>query len=47
MNATYPLYGKHSTPPLTPESWWTQLIVKCMRHAGAGEDRKGTLGGGD
>lgn len=40
MNARYPLYGKHSTPPLTPESWWTHLIVKCMQHAGVAEDRK-------
>ncbi|CAK9783202.1 HAD-like protein [Cutaneotrichosporon oleaginosum] len=44
MNATHPLYGKHSTPPLTPESWWTGLIVKCMAHAGASETELARIG---
>lgn len=38
LNAIHPLYGKHSTPPLTPEAWWTSLIRRCMIHAGASED---------
>ncbi|WOO82565.1 Haloacid dehalogenase-like hydrolase domain-containing protein 3 [Vanrija pseudolonga] len=45
MNAQYPLYGKHSVPPLTPEKWWSTLIHKCMVHAGAGAsevDQKGS-----
>lgn len=33
----FPIYGKHHSPPLTPGDWWTQLIEKCMAHAGAGE----------
>ncbi|BEJ13462.1 hypothetical protein CspHIS471_0306360 [Cutaneotrichosporon sp. HIS471] len=37
MNAIHPVYGKHSNPPLTPEGWWTDLIHKCMAHAGASE----------
>lgn len=37
MNVVYPLYGKHSTPPLTPEAWWSDLIRRCMLHAGASE----------
>ena len=37
MDAAFPLYGKHASPPLTPGEWWTRLIHKCMAHAGASE----------
>jgi len=42
MLAAYPLYGKHASPPLTPEAWWSTLIHKCMLHAGAGQRGKYT-----
>ncbi|ORY90282.1 hypothetical protein BCR35DRAFT_350018 [Leucosporidium creatinivorum] len=32
--ATHPMYGKLSTPPLTPESWWRGLIHDAFLHAG-------------
>ncbi|WVQ95417.1 hypothetical protein IAU59_002514 [Kwoniella sp. CBS 9459] len=35
IDATWPLYGKHSTPPLSPEEWWTKIIYQTLRHAGA------------
>lgn len=41
MNAKFPVYGKHSDPPLSPESWWGEIITRCMRHAGVSE--KGEL----
>lgn len=45
MNAQFPLYGKHSTPPLTPEKWWSTLIQRCMVHAGAGASEVDKQGG--
>jgi hypothetical protein len=35
MEKTWPLYGRHSEPPLTPEEWWLEVIRKCLLHAGA------------
>ena len=35
MDKTWPLYGKHSDPPLSPEEWWTEVIKRTMLHAGA------------
>ncbi|KAK4689654.1 hypothetical protein P7C73_g447, partial [Tremellales sp. Uapishka_1] len=35
INSAHPLYGKHSSPPLSPEEWWTSLIRECMIKAGA------------
>ncbi|OWZ63222.1 hypothetical protein AYX15_04743 [Cryptococcus neoformans] len=35
VDAQYPLYGKHSTPSLTPEEWWTRIIYETLREAGA------------
>ncbi|GMK56478.1 hypothetical protein CspeluHIS016_0303180 [Cutaneotrichosporon spelunceum] len=46
MNAIHPVYGKHSTPPLTPEGWWTDLIHRCMAHAGASESNLDRVGPG-
>ncbi|WVF67820.1 hypothetical protein IAT40_002581 [Kwoniella sp. CBS 6097] len=35
VDAGWPLYGKHSKPPLSPEQWWTKIIYQTLRHAGA------------
>ncbi|ADV25538.1 hypothetical protein I315_04707 [Cryptococcus gattii Ru294] len=35
VDAQYPLYGKHSTPSLTPKEWWTMIIYETLREAGA------------
>ncbi|OCF35974.1 hypothetical protein I317_00497 [Kwoniella heveanensis CBS 569] len=35
VNAGWPLYGKHSEPPLSPEQWWTKIIYQTLKHAGA------------
>jgi hypothetical protein len=35
MDAEYPLYGKHARPRLSPEQWWTELIRRCFKAAGA------------
>lgn len=37
MDAEYPLYGKHATPPISPEVWWSELIRRCITEAGASE----------
>lgn len=34
MDAAHPLYGKFSDPPMIPAQWWTELIRRCMIHAG-------------
>jgi hypothetical protein len=38
MEKIWPLYGKLSNPPLSPEQWWTELIQRCMKHAGASNE---------
>lgn len=38
MEAAHPMYGKFSDPPLTPAQWWTELIRRCMVHAGAASE---------
>lgn len=35
MDKTWPMYGKHADPPLTPEKWWTELIRRSIVNAGA------------
>jgi hypothetical protein len=35
MSEKYPLYGKHGEPPISPEAWWTELIRRCIKEAGA------------
>nr|XP_031858266.1 uncharacterized protein CI109_006317 [Kwoniella shandongensis]KAA5525338.1 hypothetical protein CI109_006317 [Kwoniella shandongensis] len=35
IDATWPLYGKHSSPPLSPEEWWTTIIYQTLLVAGA------------
>lgn len=42
MEARWPVYGKHSTPALSPEQWWTELIKQCMLEAGAAEKGEST-----
>lgn len=37
MNTKFPVYGKHNDPPLSPESWWGEIITGCMRHAGVSD----------
>jgi hypothetical protein len=37
MEAEHPLYGKHGDPPISPEQWWTELIRRCIKEAGATE----------
>lgn len=37
MDLEYPLYGKLSTPPISPEEWWTKLITRCLKEAGASD----------
>ena len=37
INAKHHLYGKHSSPPITPEQWWSELIQRCIVNAGAEE----------
>jgi hypothetical protein len=48
MEKTYPLYGKHSDPSLSPEEWWTMLIRHCLVNGGAdssaAERAMGSLG---
>ncbi|GAA5877739.1 hypothetical protein JCM8547_001525 [Rhodosporidiobolus lusitaniae] len=33
----YPLYGKHSAPPLEPSVWWSGVIQETFRNAGVAE----------
>jgi hypothetical protein len=35
MDLEYPLYGKRGNPPISPEQWWTELIRRCVKEAGA------------
>jgi hypothetical protein len=37
MDRQFPLYGKLAKPPISPEAWWTELIQRCMLHAGASQ----------
>ncbi|GAA6019001.1 hypothetical protein JCM10207_006284 [Rhodosporidiobolus poonsookiae] len=32
--SAHPLYGKHSTPPLSPSAWWASVIHSTFLHAG-------------
>ena len=32
-SAQYPLYGKHSSPPLHYEDWWSLVIERTFEHA--------------
>ncbi|BGP12139.1 hypothetical protein JCM10213_004704 [Rhodosporidiobolus nylandii] len=34
----YPLYGKHSNPPLDPSDWWSGVIQDTFRNAGIGRE---------
>ncbi|WRT70923.1 uncharacterized protein IL334_007922 [Kwoniella shivajii] len=35
IDSKWPLYGKHATPALTPEEWWTKIIYQTLLEAGA------------
>ncbi|TYJ57310.1 hypothetical protein B9479_002043 [Cryptococcus floricola] len=35
VDASWPLYGKYTTPPLTPEEWWGKIIYETYLEAGA------------
>ncbi|WVQ77150.1 hypothetical protein IAR50_006833 [Cryptococcus sp. DSM 104548] len=37
VDASWPLYGKHTTPALTPEEWWGKIIYETYLVAGAPE----------
>ena len=46
MDKEYPLYGKLATPAISPEEWWSELIRRCLKEAGAsdrGEHPSSTL----
>jgi len=43
MDIEYPLYGKRGNPPISPEQWWTELIRRCVKEAGADQAGKSRL----
>jgi hypothetical protein len=43
MDVEYPLYGKRGDPPISPEQWWTELIRRCVKEAGADQAGKPRL----
>ncbi|WVQ86281.1 hypothetical protein IAT38_008449 [Cryptococcus sp. DSM 104549] len=41
VDAKWPLYGKHSDPPLSPEEWWVKIIHETLSQAGASDKELG------